>query len=79
METTKTSTQLKQTAAQLLTLQEIADTLFTESVQRRTLIITIAQIFTTQVPRDQYDEFITYYDEHKQHKTDHLLQQALDQ
>ncbi len=79
METTKTSTQLKQTAAQLLTLQEIAYSLPGELVQRRTLEITIAQIFTTQVPRDQYDEFITYYDEQKQHKTDHLLQQGLDQ
>lgn len=69
--TTKTSTQLKQTAMQLLTLQEISDTLQSGSMEQHALVVTIAQVFSTQVPVDQYDEFIGYYNDYKQAKADH--------
>ena len=69
--TTKTSTQLKQTAMQLLNLQEIMDAMQFDCPQWHTMNITIAQTFTTQVPHEQFDEFIVYYDDYKQAKADH--------
>jgi DNA replicative helicase MCM subunit Mcm2 (Cdc46/Mcm family) len=69
--TTKTDTQLKQTAMQLLTLQDISDSLQDGSMERHALIVTIAQVFSTQVPGDQYGEFIGYYNDYKQAKADH--------
>ena len=72
--TTKTDTQLKQTAMQLLNLQEIQQSMQFDCPDWHTMDITIAQVFSTQVPVEQYDDFITYYDDYKQAKIDYRLE-----
>ena len=71
MNTTKSNTQLKQAAMQLLKLEEIRDGLQYDSPPQHTMNDAIAQIFTMNVPNSQFETFMTYYDEYKQLMADH--------